>query len=450
MAALADTAFYTAWLLLHDRAFIRQHQEVRAEAVYPRGSLRYLVGLSLRHWREHHKLLTPTALAVAAEAEATRLRRAGAEAEQVQEVYVDLSEGYPVEEEALPLTRQLGHKWLERRLMLAAIEKAGQALDQGDTGAARAHLNLVSLPGMGERTSALRLSLNADEVLKRRKKSRKGALPTGFYELDRAWSGGVHKGELGMVLAPTGIGKTMCLAYFAAQAVWANLDVLFYTFELTPQQVMERMLCAILEKGAQAIKQPWQDELQAAAERRGVLVPAADIDVRGDTLTWPELVADLDAYREERGKYPDLLLLDSADDIAPLRQRDSQWLQLLEAFAFLRAQAQEKGLRVWTSGQLAKEAVDKGRVSLRQIGHAFAKAQKSHYVLGFAQTPQDLEFDEGPQIHLYVLKDTIHGTRGAALRCTAEFGRGENGYPGFEVESVKGLPVDLTMPDRVA
>jgi hypothetical protein len=72
----------------------------------------------------------------------------------------------------------------------------------------------------------------------------------------------------------------------------------------------------------------------------------------------------------------------------------------------------------------------------------FAKAQKSHYVLGLAQREEDRHHVNGPKMHLYVLKDSDNGgTTGAWLECAADSGVGDNGFPGLVVEKVHDLPI---------
>ena len=49
--------------------------------------------------------------------------------------------------------------------------------------------------------------------------------------------GGLGKGELGVVVAPAGIGKTWCLQNMAANSVKKELTVVHYTLELNQEYV---------------------------------------------------------------------------------------------------------------------------------------------------------------------------------------------------------------------
>ena len=276
----------------------------------------------------------------------------------------------------------------------------------------------------GDQAKQTTLGLNSKDFLQKLRKRKRGAVPLGIPELDKLWEGGYRPGELGIMLGSTGVGKSMLLCFLAAEAYWANASVLYYTYELTREQIRDRIALGIIQKGKLDTKGTWEAELRARAKRRGLNdPPVAEISVRDSesASTWPELVADIERYKDANGKYPDLLILDSADDIAPLNKRAAGHEDLKDAFVFLRNLAQEKKIRVWTSGQLTRDAVEKARISLRNIGGAYAKAQKSHYVLGFSQTEDDRIHEDGPKLWMYVLKDSLHGTAGLP---GVSFGRG--------------------------
>ena len=249
-----------------------------------------------------------------------------------------------------------------------------------------------------------------------------------------------------MIVASTGVGKSMGLCYMAAEAAWAGALVAYHTFELTPEQIRERVALAMLHQGRLNTHEEWDVELRRAALRRGFNNPPVfDIDIRNDCQSWPLLGGYLENFKRQWSRYPDVLLLDSADDIAPLSPREKTHEQLKDAFTHLRLNiAEGKQVRVWTSGQLNRDAVAAAvrgsRINLRHIGDAFAKAQRSHYVLGFMQTDADANRLPEPAIQLYVLKDSLHGTTGGHLTLTAKFGHGNNGYPGFSVDESEYLP----------
>lgn len=433
----SETIYRTAWLLMHDPEFLKQNLDVSPQ-VFPKGPLRYLVDLSLRNWRQHHQLLTRAVVDLASENEEARLKRNDADPTVIGDIFNDLALAYYIDGGSLPSVRAIARGWLEKRTFSVAIDRAGLAAERDDYPAAQSALLSASLRNR-DRTQSSLSPASPDHMQNIAKLPRTG-MPLGITDLDKSWDGGYRPGEMGMILAPTGVGKSMIMCHMAAEALWTGAKVFYYTSELTPDQIKERTTLALLKKGKSKIRQPWPDELKHAAKRQGLNNPPDFLfDVRGDSLTWPDFLSDMEDFKAQHAAYPDLVLLDSADDIAPLEKRERTYEQLRDAFTRLRQVTIEKKLRVWTTGQATRDAVDKARLSLRNVGDAFAKAQRCHYVLGFSQTDQDRKDVNGPRVQMYVLKDSLHGTTGARLTLGVEWGHGDDGYPGLDVVDVTGL-----------
>ena len=68
----------------------------------------------------------------------------------------------------------------------------------------------------------------------------RNAVTTGWDEIDKICKGGLGKGELGVVIAPTGAGKSMALVHLGATAVEMGRSVIHYTLELQDTVVASR------------------------------------------------------------------------------------------------------------------------------------------------------------------------------------------------------------------
>ena len=68
-------------------------------------------------------------------------------------------------------------------------------------------------------------------------KSTRDTIATGWDPIDEVMDGGLGKGELGVVVAPAGIGKTWCLQSMGANSVKKELTVVHYTLELNQEYV---------------------------------------------------------------------------------------------------------------------------------------------------------------------------------------------------------------------
>jgi len=73
-------------------------------------------------------------------------------------------------------------------------------------------------------------------------------VPTGLVGLDNILKGGLGKGELGVIIAPPGRGKSITLTNIGAGALMAGYDVVHYTLEMPEAQVAKRYDCKIMHK----------------------------------------------------------------------------------------------------------------------------------------------------------------------------------------------------------
>ena len=68
----------------------------------------------------------------------------------------------------------------------------------------------------------------------------RNAVTTGWDQIDDICKGGLGAGELGVVIAPTGAGKSMVLTHLGAQAVKEGKTVIHYSLELAESAIGNR------------------------------------------------------------------------------------------------------------------------------------------------------------------------------------------------------------------
>ena len=76
-----------------------------------------------------------------------------------------------------------------------------------------------------------------EEIDLRYEESVRNVVTTGWEVIDDLADGGLGKGELGVIVAPAGIGKTWMLQVLGSAAVKAGLTVVHYTLELNQTYV---------------------------------------------------------------------------------------------------------------------------------------------------------------------------------------------------------------------
>lgn len=118
--------------------------------------------------------------------------------------------------------------WTEAEQPLDEVEKLLSGLAQGKTAAAQAMPAKAVLREVVVR-------------LQERHAGRADGLPYGLPELDRV-TGGLHRGDLGIIGGRPSMGKTAAALCFARSACVAGAAVRFQSYEMDRRDVMERLL----------------------------------------------------------------------------------------------------------------------------------------------------------------------------------------------------------------
>jgi replicative DNA helicase len=229
----------------------------------------------------------------------------------------------------------------------------------------------------------------------------RNAVPTGLEELDKKeiMNGGLGAGEIGVIVAPTGVGKSHMLTFLGANALRAGIDVLHYTFELSEAAVGLRYdsnLCDI-------------DSNQVIDNKDSILKSYQDMKLgRLIIKEFPTNTASIYTLRSHierldiKGFRPGVIIIDYADIMRSTRQFDSLRHELKLIYEELRGFATEKGIPIWTASQSNKEGSQNDIVDLSNMSEAYGKAMVADVVLSLSRRSHEKSSGFG---RLYVAKN---------------------------------------------
>ena len=208
--------------------------------------------------------------------------------------------------------------------------------------------------------------------------------PTGLDPLDKkeVLNGGLARGEIGVITAPTGVGKSHWLVHCGAEALKRGKNVLHYTFELTETAVGVRYdshLCGI--NSTDVIDK--KDEILSRYEGNdyGRLIIKEYPTGSASIITIKNHLEKL-AMRDFK---PGLIVIDYADIMRSTRQYDSLRHELKLIYEELRNLAMELKIPIWTASQANREASDKEVVGLGNMSEAYGKAMVADVVLSISR-----------------------------------------------------------------
>lgn len=208
--------------------------------------------------------------------------------------------------------------------------------------------------------------------------------PTGIPQLDKkeVLNGGLARGELGVVVAPTGVGKSHWLVNIGAAALKAGKNVVHYTFELTETSVGVRYdsnLCDISSSEVQDRKEEVLSMYDDNSFGRLIIKEyptgsASVVTIRNhlEKLTMKDFI-------------PSLIVIDYADIMKSTRSYDSLRHELKLIYEELRNLAMEMKLPIWTASQANREAAEKEVIGMDSMSEAYGKAMVADVVISLSR-----------------------------------------------------------------
>ena len=137
----------------------------------------------------------------------------------------------------------------------------------------------------------------------------RNSVPTGWDCINEVMDGGLGPGELGVAVAPSGVGKTWVLCALGAAAVKAGLNVVHYSLELSEHYVGQRYDTVFTQIPSSDVKEKKETVLEKISRLKGKLLikyyPPKGISPK-----------KIEAHIEKMtaaGNKPDLIIVDYAD-----------------------------------------------------------------------------------------------------------------------------------------
>jgi replicative DNA helicase len=230
-------------------------------------------------------------------------------------------------------------------------------------------------------------------------------IPTGIVGVDNLLKGGLGIGELGVVLAPTGTGKTTLLTKFANTAFNLDYNVLQIFFEDNPGNIKRKhytIWSEIAPDEQPEFKDIVKEKVDEAQTRSKGSIKL--LKLASDNITISEIKSKIRKMNSEGNKI-DLLIIDYVDCISPERSTNGEeWKGEGSIMRSLESMTTEFNMAIWTATQGNRESISSEVVTGDQMGGSIKKAQIAHVILSIGKT---LEQKEHNLATLTLLKSRI-------------------------------------------
>ena len=216
-------------------------------------------------------------------------------------------------------------------------------------------------------------------------------LSTGWELIDGITKGGLGKGELGVVIAPTGAGKSMALVHLGAEALKAGKNVVHYSLELQDKVVALRYDSCISGIMLSDVKDQKDMVWENIKDIKGKLIVK---EYPTKSATTNTIKNHLEKLKRKDFKV-DMVIVDYGDLIRPVTAQREKRNELESIYEELRALAQIYGCPVWTASQTNRSGLNAEVITMESISEAFNKCFVADFIFTISRTIKDKNTNEG-------------------------------------------------------
>jgi replicative DNA helicase len=214
---------------------------------------------------------------------------------------------------------------------------------------------------------------------------------TGWKTMDEMTEGGLGKGELTVVIASTGSGKSMCLVHLGAEALKQGKNVIYYTLELRDTVVGLRFDACLTKKPLSSLKSLKDEVYEDIVNVPGKLVIK-------EYPTKSASVATIRAHIEklrQRDFVPDMIIVDYGDLLRPSAPEREKRNELESIYEELRGLGGQYECTVVTASQTNRSGLNAEIITMESISEAFNKCFVADFIFSISRTVQDKQNNGG-------------------------------------------------------
>lgn len=248
-----------------------------------------------------------------------------------------------------------------------------------------------------------------ENILESLEKDTRTPISTGISGLDDLLKGGLGHGELGMVIAPTGTGKTTILTKFANTAVTMGFNVVHIFFEDTESQIRKKHYTIWTGNDSDYQSETQENKVETArlvteVQQREGFGRMKLIKMISDTTTVGDIRRKLRKL-ESSDFQIDLIVIDYIECVGSDKGVfGEEWKGEGSVIRAVESICSEMNVAVWTATQGNRGSISADVVNVDDMGGSIKKAQSAHVIISIAKS---LEQKENKTANVTLVKSRI-------------------------------------------
>ena len=229
---------------------------------------------------------------------------------------------------------------------------------------------------------------NLDEVLN---DDYRHPVPMGIPGIDKLLKGGLAKGEIGVILAPTGVGKSTLLTKIANHGFNLGYNILQIFFEDNPKIIQRKHFTLWTGIAPDNLQTQKEEVMAKITEIKETMVNKLTLKkLPSDTLTMTQIKNQVRKMIAEGNKI-DMILLDYIDCVVPDKNLGDEWKSEGSVMRGFESMCHELNIVGWTATQGNRSSISSEVVTTDQMGGSIKKAQVGHVIISVAKSLQQKE-----------------------------------------------------------
>lgn len=215
---------------------------------------------------------------------------------------------------------------------------------------------------------------------------KRSTVPTKWVVVNDLMDGGLGPGELGVVVAPSGAGKSWILSHIGGEAVRRGLNVVHYSMELSEYYVGNRYDAVLTNIPTSDIKDR-RDEVKSIISKLTGKLLIKYFPPKG--VTAKKLQKHIEKMMA-MGNKPDLIIIDYADLLLSHSSKsESTYQEQGGVYIDLRGMSGELGIPIWTASQANRESIDSEIIEADKIADSYAKVMNADFIMSWSRRSKD-------------------------------------------------------------